>query len=100
MAREFTDDERTEISRAYSAGNYANAYETQDLDECETDAMPEHERAAFILGFYSSCELNEISDREAFDEAYWSDAGQYVVKVAGYCDDRAEDYTAEAAAGL
>ena len=95
--REFTLDEKTAISNAFSAGDYANAYETTDLDACEIEDMPEHERAAFVLGFYSSYELDEISDREIFDECYWSDVGQYVVKVAGYCDERTNDYQTKAA---
>lgn len=91
---------RGAISRAYSAGNYANAYETTDLDACEIDEMPEIERAAFVLGFFGSYSLDEIgSDREVFDECYWSDAGQYVIKVARYCDDRAEEYAAESGEG-
>lgn len=95
MDRAFTTDEMTDISNAFSAGSYANAYESDDLDDHDLDDMTEHERAAFVLGFYGSYELDEIGDREAFDEAYWSEAGQYVVKVAGYCDDRSEDYTTE-----
>lgn len=94
--RKFNLDEQTEISRAFSAGNYANAYETTDLDACNLDDMEPHERAAFVLGFYSSYSLDEIiSDREIFDESYHSDAGQFVVNVAGYCDSRADEYREE-----
>lgn len=95
--RTFTLDERTAISQAFSRGNYANAYETNDLDECEIDDMPDHEHAAFVLGFFSSCSLDEIgSDRDTFDECYWSDAGRAVI-AAGYCDDRADEYQADLA---
>lgn len=94
--KEFTVDEKTEIGNAFAAGNYASAYEGPELPD-DLDGMPEHERAAFILGFYSSCELHEIGDREEFDAAYHSDAGRYVVDVAGYCEDRDEDYRSEVA---
>lgn len=92
---DFTLDQLTEISQAFSAGNYANAYETTDIEECDLDEMSEHERAAFVLGFFGSYTLDEIgSDRELFDEAYFSPAGQYVVTVAKYVDDRSEEYSA------
>lgn len=92
----FTLEQRDAISRAFDAGNYANAYESTDLDDHDLDDMSEHERAAFVLGFFGSYSLDEIgSDREIFDECYFSSAGQYVVKVAGYTDDRAEEYSAE-----
>lgn len=44
--KEFTLDEKTEMSRAFDSGNYTNAYETTDLDVCGLDEMSEHERAA------------------------------------------------------
>ena len=105
----FTLDEQTAISRAFSAGNYANAYESTDLelaleafnaenDDDDPDTLirfnrPDHERAAFVLGFFGTYSLDELgSDRDAFDEAYWSDAGQYVVTVAKYTDERTEEY--------
>lgn len=90
---EFTLDEQTEISRAFDSGNYANAYESTNLDDHDLDEMKPHERAAFVLGFFGSYSLDEIgSDREIFDEAYFSPAGLYVVNVARYTDDRAEEY--------
>jgi hypothetical protein len=92
----FTLDERTAISQAFSAGNCANAYKSTDLDDHDIHDMPEHKRAAFVLGFFASYTLDEIgSDREVFDECYWSPAGQYVVKVAGYTDSRDDEYAAE-----
>lgn len=93
--REFTLDEKDAISKAFDAGNYANAYETLDLEDCAIEDMPENERASFVLGFFSSYALDEIFDRETFDMAYWSDAGQYVVNVAGYCDTRTDEYEQE-----
>jgi hypothetical protein len=99
LMRKFDIDQATAISQAFNAGNYCNAYETQCLEDCELDEYSEHERAAFVLGFFGSYSLDEIgSDRDAFDEAYWSDAGQYVVNVARYCDSRTDEYTAESEA--
>jgi hypothetical protein len=90
---DFTLDERTEIGRAFSRGNYANAYESTDLESFDLDEMSAHERSAFVLGFFGSYALDEIgSDREIFDECYFSDAGRYVVNVAKYTDDRADEY--------
>ncbi len=83
----FTLDERIAIGRAFDRGNYANAYESTNLDAFDLDDMTTNERAAFVLGFFSSHELSEISDREIFDECYRSATGQYVVN-AGYCDRR------------
>lgn len=93
--KEWSLDERDEMSRAFSSGNYANAYESTDLEDFDLEDMSEHERAAFVLGFLGSYSLNEISDREIFDEAYHSDAGRYVVNVAGYCDSRDDEYADE-----
>lgn len=87
----------TEISRAFDAGNYANAYESSDLDEHDEviQEMKPHERVAFILAFFASYTLDEISHREEFDECYHSETGAYVMNVAGYCDLRAEEYAAD-----
>jgi len=94
----FTLEQRTEMSSAFDAGNYANAYESTDLDDHDVDEMSEHERAAFVLGFFGTYTLDEIgSDREVFDEAYFSPAGRYVVEVAKYTDDRVDEYAAESA---
>ncbi len=96
MQTRFTLDERNEISRAFDRGNYANAYESQCLEDFDLDEMSEHERSAFVLGFFGTYSLDEIgSDREIFDECYWSPAGQYVVNVAGYTDSRADEYREE-----
>lgn len=95
----FTLDQRTEMSEAFSAGNYANAYETTDLSETDYHEYQPHARAAFVLGFFGSYSLSEIGgdERDEFDEAYHSPAGRYVVEVAKYTDDRAEEYAAFAA---
>ena len=87
--------QKDEISRAFSAGNFADVYETNDLDNTHVEDLPAHERAAFVLGFFSSYSLDEIgSDREIFIECYFSETGIHIVN-AGYCDDRAEEYAAE-----
>ena len=95
-------DDRIQLSRGFSAGDYANAYETTDLESAlahldeETDDYTEAYRTAFVIGFFASYALHEIpSDaRDTFDERYWSQYGRAVV-AAGYCDDRSEEYQAE-----
>jgi hypothetical protein len=98
----------TAISQGYSAGNYANAYETTDLeialeslDDCEDNhdlsAECEHAyRNAFVLGFFASYALSEIGceERERFDTAYHSATGASVIRL-GYCDSRDDDYAQE-----
>ena len=93
----WTLDERTQMSRAFDRGNYANAYESTNLEDFDLDEMTPHERAAFVLGFFGSYALSEIGsdERDAFDEAYWSPAGQYVVHDARYTDSRDDDYREE-----
>lgn len=103
-----TDEERigrdTHLSRGFDSGNYCNAYETNDFDHAVKmkfldDRLPEY-KAAFILGFFGSYELDEISMtwRDDFDEAYHSEHGQRVLEL-GYCDSRKEAYAAEQNAG-
>jgi hypothetical protein len=95
----FTLEQKDAISRAFDRGNYANAYESTDLEDFEIEDMSEIERPAFVLGFFGSYSLDEIPDRETFDVCYWSEAGQYVVKEAGYTDDRSEEYAEESKEG-
>lgn len=91
-----TFEQKDEISRAFSAGSFADTYETNDLDNTHIEDLSPHERAAFVLGFFSSYTLDEIgSDREIFDECYFSEVGKYIVNEAGYCDDRTEEYKLE-----
>lgn len=91
---DLTLDERTAISHAFDRGNYAYAYESNDLESFGLDEMKTHNRVAFVLGFLNSLALSEMEgyEREIFDECYFSEVGQYIVKVAGYTDDRAEEY--------
>lgn len=102
----FTLDERTAMSAAFSAGNYANAYETRALTAAWRTFVREHgvmhhecTRPAFVLGFFGTYTLNEMVayDRVHFDKSYHSPAGVYVVNVAKYTDDRTEEYAAIAA---
>jgi len=95
---EFTLRQRDEMSSAFDRGNYANAYESTNLEDHDLDLLSAHERAAWVLGFFGSYTLEEIGaggDRETFDECYYSPAGRYVVNVAKYTDDRTEEYAKE-----
>lgn len=56
------DDTELETSRAFDRGNYAAAYESEECNVPE--GYRPHERTAYLLGFYSSCELYEIHDEE------------------------------------
>jgi len=98
-----TDTERdTRLSQGFSAGNYCNAYETEDLGQAfeqrDLEGSGEDYRTAFIMGFYASYELREIPGlyRCFFDDAYHSELGQRVLEL-GYCDSRKEDYDRECA---
>jgi hypothetical protein len=96
QAGTFSLDERTAISRAFAAGNYANAYETTTIDNFALGDYSEHERAAFVLGFFAAYTLSEIDgDREIYDECYFSAAGQYLVNDARCCDSRQDEYEIE-----
>lgn len=92
----FTLDRQTEMSRSFSSGDATYAYRTHDLEHLGLDEMQPDERAAFVVGFFASLTLDEIgSDREAFDEAFFSPAGRWVVEVAKFTGNRADEYAAE-----
>jgi hypothetical protein len=65
-----TTEEKTEFSRGFDAGNYANAYESQNFEEwydahtMTFDCTPRYIEG-MILGFWSSYELSEITDEVA-----------------------------------
>lgn len=90
-----TAHECLRLSQGFSAGNYCNAYETEDY----TKAMSQRDlrgsgkdyATGFIMGFFGSYELHEIPEthKQAFIEAYTSDLGQRVLEL-GYCDRRKE----------
>lgn len=79
-------------SRGFDAGNYANAYTTQDLaralgaPKSASERRSEY-RAAFVLGFLATYERSEMSEteREAHDAAAATPAGLYCVE-QGMCD--------------
>jgi hypothetical protein len=88
-------DRDTDLSRGFSAGNYCNAYETQDFASAivkrEVKDKSSAFAIAFTMGFFGSYELHEIPDdhREMFIDAYKSSLGQRVLEL-GYCDPREE----------
>jgi hypothetical protein len=60
-----TTEEKTEFSRGFDAGNYANAYETQCFGtwyDQVSEGKTAHYIEGMILGFWSSYELDEIGD--------------------------------------
>jgi hypothetical protein len=81
------------MSRGFDAGNYANAYVSENyLTAFNADTGPkEHEAycAGFVLGFFSSYEVDEIPGdcRDMFEHNFFSKFGQAIVE-AGYCDPR------------
>lgn len=80
-----------DLSSGFDAGNYANAYESEDLFRAMAKDSKRFENkaytAAFILGFFSSYESAEIPmDVQAeHASALASDQGQAVI-AAGYID--------------
>ena len=90
----------TELSHGFAAGNYANAYETENLEVAMQSRRvfekSEAYRTACILGFDGSYELHEIPAvrREEFDEAYHSDYGARLLEL-GYSGSRKKDYANE-----
>lgn len=64
------------FSNGFNAGNYGNAYESQDWDswyeehgpDAEESDDPQSYRRGMMLGFFSSYEINEISDLEIAEE--------------------------------
>jgi hypothetical protein len=82
------------VTRGFEAGNYANAYETTDLQTALAKLSPNRSAeyvAAFTLGFFSSYSLGEMgSDVEAYREAYFSETGR-ACRAAGYVDIRAAE---------
>lgn len=96
------DTERDlKLSQGFSAGNYCNAYETQDYREAyEKHDLYDSDNDAFSvgfrLGFFASYELHEIpfDMTDVFTTAYHSDHGKRVLEL-GYTDSRAADYAKE-----
>jgi hypothetical protein len=88
------------LSQGFSAGNYCNAYETDDYDKAikQRDLLGSGEdfATAFIMGFFASYELHEIPSTHKIDfgTAYHSAAGRRVLEL-GYCDPRKEESDAD-----
>lgn len=64
-----------DISRGFAAGNYAAAYDSTDYELAIAKLSPNRSAeylAAFTLGFFSSYETYEMTDRrlKAYLEAY------------------------------
>ena len=66
-----TNTDILETHRGFDAGNYCNAYETEDWDLAKQkieSGYTEFYRMAFLLGFFSTYELHEITDELLRDE--------------------------------
>lgn len=67
-----TLDAQADFSKGYDAGNYASAYETEDFtawyDENDVGNAPPYYIEGALLGFFSSYELDEISDEAARED--------------------------------
>ena len=91
---DLTQAQKDDVNHGFSAGNYANAYETTDYETAVARLSmnrPAEYIAAFTLGFFASYELHEMTtdEAEAFTKAYKSPGGRECV-AAGYCDPRPE----------
>jgi len=93
MATKRTGKKNGDVTFGFEAGNYANAYETRDLQTALAKLSMNRSAeyvAAFTLGFFSSYSLGEMgADVEAYQEAYFSETGKACIK-AGYIDARDE----------
>jgi len=93
MADETIVERDLELSHGFDAGNYCNAYETQDIEDALVMRdVRDHSKAyrnAFILGFFSSYELHEIPgmDQHRLIDAYHSEDGTRVLEL-GYTEAR------------
>jgi hypothetical protein len=76
-----------ELSKGFDAGNYDAAYTstTYDAERVPAEASALF-RAAYVLGFFSSCEASELGDdADTYNDALASRAGQRCVEL-GYVD--------------
>lgn len=60
------------FSWGYDAGNYASAYETDDVEEAWNARVLSGKEAyeGFVLGFFSTYELDEIPDEHREEVGY------------------------------
>jgi hypothetical protein len=73
----YTAKNKVDASHGFDAGNFANAYETEDLDTALAKLSMNRSEIyvnAFILGFCSAQERHEMSEdmRGAYDTAMQS----------------------------
>lgn len=85
-----------QLSRGFSAGNYANAYETTNYSTALARLSMNRSEAylaAFTLGFFSSYELHEMGQHsEAYEQALASRHGKRCIAL-GYVDDPSRTFT-------
>jgi len=48
------------FTRAMDAGSYDNAYSSEDLALCNIEGKSDEYRAGYVLGFFSSYEVDEV----------------------------------------
>ena len=51
---------KQDFSSGFDSGNYANAYTSETLDSDELVNVSDVYRAGYVLGFFSSYELDEV----------------------------------------
>ena len=82
-----------ELTQGYLAGNYCNAYDTENLKHALA-MYEEHSDAyldAFVLGFLGTYTFDEMGEaQERWEEAYYSEHGQRCVEL-GYQEPIADD---------
>lgn len=87
-----------DLSEGFDAGNYANAYDTTDLEQAISSLSPNRSEAyidAFILGFFSSYAPHEMAGYEnTYLDAYYSVSGTRCVEL-GYVDTIETDESAD-----
>lgn len=97
------------LSRGLHAGDYANAYTSENLEtaweeeteseEVEADILPARPdirtayRAAFVIGFFGSYETHEVSDDDERQELLEAihDFGAQIRALGLVCDERPEE---------
>lgn len=87
-------DRDTELSHGFDAGNYANAYVSEDYSRALSLEESEHEKPlslpylrAFTLGFFASYEAHELpgEHEDSFWGAYHSPEGKRCLEL-GFLD--------------
>lgn len=60
MMEERSGSRLGDYSRGYDAGNYDNAYASEELALCNVRGRSADYRAGYVLGFFSSYETREV----------------------------------------